>query len=88
VVVPINMTMKNTIAIGVDPEEGLCGSPSHLACPCPTATVVLSSLLPVPPAQSLGATRSLWHSPIPVCKTLSLWCGAFLSPSLPRAILL
>lgn len=25
VVVPINITMKNTIAIGVDPQEGLCG---------------------------------------------------------------
>lgn len=30
VVVPINMTMKNTIAIGVDPLEGLCDSCSHL----------------------------------------------------------
>lgn len=27
VVVPINITMKNTIAIGVDPQEGLCGPP-------------------------------------------------------------
>lgn len=30
VVVPINMTMKNTIAIGVDPLEGLCDPSSHL----------------------------------------------------------
>lgn len=30
VVVPINMSMKNTIAIGVDPLEGLCDSSSHL----------------------------------------------------------
>lgn len=32
VVVPINMTMKNTIAIGVDPLEGVCvcDSCSHL----------------------------------------------------------
>lgn len=43
VVVPINITMKNTIAIGVDPQEGLCGppfSPGPLSlpysncCPC------------------------------------------------------
>lgn len=27
VVVPINVTMKNTIAIGVDPQEGPCGPP-------------------------------------------------------------
>lgn len=27
VVVPINMTMKNTIAVGVDPQEGLRDPP-------------------------------------------------------------
>lgn len=30
VVVPINITMKNTIAIGVDPWEGLCDPPFPL----------------------------------------------------------
>lgn len=63
VVVPINLTMKNTIAIGVDPQEGLCGPPfpRHRAfCPCPIATIVLS-FLPSPSAgESLGAHWSLW----------------------------
>lgn len=50
VVVPINMTMKNTIAIGVDPLEGLC-DPSSLnkSCHCP---FVLS---PLPSAPSVLA---------------------------------
>lgn len=44
VVVPINMTMKNTIAIGVDPLEGLCDSCSHLYfCAQSKAITVLSS---------------------------------------------
>lgn len=56
VVVPINVTMKNTIAIGVDPQEGLCGSPLPLdLCPCPIATALLPFLPPLPPAWCLGA---------------------------------
>lgn len=34
VVVPINITMKNTIAIGVDPQEGPCGPLSPTYCNC------------------------------------------------------
>ena len=61
VVVPINLTMKNTIAIGVDPQEGLCGSPFPRAfCPCPIATVVLSFLPSLSPGESLGAHHFLW----------------------------
>lgn len=40
VVVPINITMKNTIAIGVDPQEGPCGPPflpSSLPTPQPSS---------------------------------------------------
>ena len=44
VVVPINITMKNTIAIGVDPQEGLCGP---ALCPLPTATAILPPPPPV-----------------------------------------
>lgn len=44
VVVPINTTMKNTIAIGVDPLEGLCDSCSHpYVCAWSEAIPVLSS---------------------------------------------
>ena len=61
VVVPINITMKNTIAIGVDPQEGLHDLPCS---PGPIARA-LSALPPLPPAKSLGASRSLWHNPCP-----------------------
>lgn len=58
VVVPINITMKNTIAIGVDPQEGLCGPPFPSAsCPYPTATV-LPPLPALPPTQWLGGHHS------------------------------
>lgn len=69
VVVPINITMKNTIAIGVDPQEGLCGPPFPSAsCPCPTATV-LPPLPALPPAQWLGVTIPAGTVSAPV----SLW---------------
>lgn len=74
VVVPINITMKNTIAIGVDPQEGLCGPPSPLAfCPCPTATAIFAFLTPLPSAMNLGAHHSFWYNVSPVSKALSLW---------------
>ena len=62
VVVPINMTMKNTIAVGVDPQEGLRDPPCS---PGPQSNGCLCSLPPLPPANSLGASRSLWHNPCP-----------------------
>lgn len=47
VVVPINVTMKNTIAIGVDPLEGLCDNSSHLHfCIWSEAIAVLPSSPP------------------------------------------
>lgn len=84
VVVPINITMKNTIAIGVDPQEGLCGplSPSYCSS---------CSSSPVASCQEPGASCSLWHSPAPISVASSwvtmAWFGASL-PSLPTTFLL
>lgn len=85
VVVPINITMKNTIAIGVDPQEGLCGPPFPSAsCPCPTATV----LPPLPALPPLSG----WGSPFPLVQSLPLFLFGYKeglgppSPSLPRAV--
>lgn len=73
VVVPINITMKNTIAIGVDPQEGLCGPhfpPSILTLPFLTFLPfhLLCLLLR---AWGCLAAHSPWHSP---CSCLS-GCG-------------
>lgn len=81
VVVPINITMKNTIAIGVDPQEGLCGAPFPLDfCPCPTATAILPSLPALPPAQWLGARSSCWYSLWPCLSlVIRVWSEVLLS---------
>lgn len=87
VVVPINITMKNTIAIGVDPQEGLCGPPlspvllslpllSHPLCLLLTAR---DSLFPqAQPLPCLYSTSAL------VIRARGLEAS---SSSLPRAIL-
>lgn len=95
VVVPINITMKNTIAIGVDPQEGLCGHsfpPGLLTLPFLTVLPfhLLCILLR---AWGCPAAHSPWHIPCScLSSTFSLVVesqfGTLLSPSLLRVILL